>query len=100
MSKTTICFCSNFNRTICKQTVETDQTPHKVASDLGLHCLPMSNKKTLGLYELNEIGNKLYTRKTKQLKFGNKHRYVDNLCMTLYKNKGLQRQGLFPSWPW
>ena len=22
-----------------------DQTPHSLASDLGLHCLPMSNKK-------------------------------------------------------
>ena len=22
-----------------------DQTPHSVASDLGLHCLPMSHKK-------------------------------------------------------
>ena len=63
----------------------------KEVSDLSLHCLPMSNKKALGLYELNEIGNKLYTRKTKQLKFGNKHRYVDNpnLCMTLYENKEL-----------
>ena len=25
--------------------VETDQTPHLAASDLGLHCLPMCHKK-------------------------------------------------------
>ena len=25
--------------------VDPDQTPHSVASDLGLHCLPMSHKK-------------------------------------------------------
>ena len=35
-------FYSNLNRTICKQTVETDQMSHFAASDLGLHCLPMS----------------------------------------------------------
>ena len=29
-----------------------DQTPHSVASDLGLHYLPMSHKKTLGIYGL------------------------------------------------
>ena len=38
-------FYSNFNRTVCKQTVETDQTPHSAATDLGLHSLPMSYKK-------------------------------------------------------
>ena len=25
-----------------------DQMPHAAVSDLGLHCLPMSHKKTLG----------------------------------------------------
>ena len=34
-------FYSKFNRTFCKQTVET----HNVASDLGLHCLSLSHKK-------------------------------------------------------
>ena len=39
-------FYSSFNRKLCKQTVgDPDQTPHSVASDLGLHYLPMSNKK-------------------------------------------------------
>ena len=39
-------FYSNSLRNFCEQTVETpDQTSHSVASDLGLHCLPMSNKK-------------------------------------------------------
>ena len=33
--------------------VDPDQTPHSVASDLGLHCLPMSQKWTLGLYGLS-----------------------------------------------
>ena len=29
-----------------------DQTPHSVASGLGLHCLHMSQKKTLDVYGL------------------------------------------------
>ena len=29
---------------------DSDQTPCSVASDLGMHCLTMSHKKTLGLY--------------------------------------------------
>ena len=29
-----------------------DQTPHSVPSDLGLRCLPMSTKRTLGIYGL------------------------------------------------
>ena len=34
------------NRNSCKQTsVDPDQTPHSVASDLGLHCLPRSQKR-------------------------------------------------------
>ena len=36
------------NRTFCKQTVET-LIKQNAASDLGLHCLPMSNKKDAGL---------------------------------------------------
>ena len=36
---------SNLNRRFCKQTVENDQMPHSVASDLGLHYLLMSHKK-------------------------------------------------------
>ena len=35
-------FYLNINRIFCKQTVESDQTPH---SDLGLHLLSMSHKK-------------------------------------------------------
>ena len=27
---------------LCAKTVDTDQTPHLAASDLGLHCLPVS----------------------------------------------------------
>ena len=38
-------FYSNFKRTLCKQTVET----RSAASDLGLHCLPMSHKKDVRL---------------------------------------------------
>ena len=30
-----------------------DQTPQYVVSDLGLHCLPMSVKRTLCLYGLS-----------------------------------------------
>ena len=29
-----------------------DQTPHFVVSDLGLHYLPMTKKRTLGMYGL------------------------------------------------
>ena len=38
--------CSNFHRTFCKQTVETlIRCRFLAASDLVLHCLPMSHKK-------------------------------------------------------
>ena len=38
----------------CKQKKRPDQTQHHAASDLGLHCLPMSHKKdTSGLYGLS-----------------------------------------------
>ena len=46
------CFCSHFNRTFCKQRVETlinDQMPPCAGSDLGLHCLLMSYKKDVRL---------------------------------------------------
>ena len=33
--------------------VAPDQTPLSVASDLGLQCLPMSNKSVPGVFELN-----------------------------------------------
>ena len=48
---------SNSNRRFCKQTVEgdPDQTPHSVASDLGLHCLPMSYKKDARLILVSQI---------------------------------------------
>ena len=29
-----------------------DQTPRSAASDLGMHCLPMSQNRTLGIYGL------------------------------------------------
>ena len=38
-----------------------DQTPHYLTSDLGLRCLPMSHKKTLGLYGLIDIAMKIYS---------------------------------------
>ena len=40
-----------FNRTFCEQTVET--LTGFVASGLGLHCLPMSHKRTLVSNGLN-----------------------------------------------
>ena len=47
---------SNLDRTFDKQTVsvsgDPDQMPRFAASDLALYSLPMSNKKTLGLYGL------------------------------------------------
>ena len=50
-------FYSNFNRKLCKQTVETPhQTLRSVASDLGLYYLPMSHKKdTRHIWVKNEI---------------------------------------------
>ena len=41
-------------RNFCKQTVENLIRRH-VLSDLMLHCLPMSQKRTLGLYGLNMV---------------------------------------------
>ena len=38
-------FFPNFDRIFCKKTGDPDQTPRTVASDLGLHCSPMSHKK-------------------------------------------------------
>ena len=35
----------NLSSISCKQTIKHGQTPHFVASDLGLHCLPMPHKK-------------------------------------------------------
>ena len=32
-----------------------DQTPHSAASDLGLHCLPMSNKWDASLMWVNKL---------------------------------------------
>ena len=32
-----------------------DQTQRSAASDLGLHCLPTSHKRTLGLYGLTRV---------------------------------------------
>ena len=49
---------SNFNRKLCKQTVDcgdTDETPLSVASGLGLHCLPTSNKKDARLIWVKSI---------------------------------------------
>ena len=47
-------FFSNFNRKFCKQTVETlIRRRVSAASDLGLHCLPMSHKKEARLNWLN-----------------------------------------------
>ena len=47
---------SNLDRTFDKQTVsvsgDPDQMPYFAASDLALYRLPMSHKKTLGLYGL------------------------------------------------
>ena len=42
---------SNFN-ILLANSGNPDQTPRSAASDLGLHCLPMSHKRTLGLYVL------------------------------------------------
>ena len=40
---------------LCKQTLEVigypDQEPRSVAADLGLHCLSIAHKKTLGLLD-------------------------------------------------
>ena len=48
-------FYSNLNRTFCEQKVhgDPDQAPHSAASDLGLHCLPMSHKKDARLIWAN-----------------------------------------------
>ena len=48
-------FYSKVHRILCKQTVQDpDQKLHPGAADLGPYCLPMSHKRMLGLYELND----------------------------------------------
>ena len=42
---------SNFKSSFTNKRFKHDQTPRSVASELVLYCLPMSHKKTLGLYE-------------------------------------------------
>ena len=42
-------FSSNLNRTFCKQTVLVETLLQNAASDLGLHCLPVSHKKAARL---------------------------------------------------
>ena len=37
-----------------------DETPHSVASDLGLHCLPMSNKKETRLKRAKSPFNNMH----------------------------------------
>ena len=46
-------FYSNTNRLFCKQTAAPDQTPYSVASDLGLRCLPVSDRKKPRLIWVN-----------------------------------------------
>ena len=56
-------FLFNFNRTCCEETVEnliskqriTDQMPHSTASDLDLHCLPLSHRKDARLIWVNKF---------------------------------------------
>ena len=43
-------FIQNLIEHLLANSGDPDQTPHTAASDLGLHCLPMSHKRTLGLY--------------------------------------------------
>ena len=40
---------------LCANSVDPDQMPHYVASDLGLHCLPVSFYGMLGLNGLNMV---------------------------------------------
>ena len=48
-------FYSNSNRTFCDQTGDPDQTLRSAASVLGLHCLPMSHKKSARLIWVNML---------------------------------------------
>ena len=49
-------FIQILKETVCKQW-RTDQTPHLVASDLVLHCLPMSDQKDASLIWVNRECN-------------------------------------------
>ena len=44
-----------------------DQTPHSVASDLGLHCLPVSQKRTLGIYGIKKNAIILLSHKSSRI---------------------------------
>ena len=48
-------FYSNFDEKL-GNTVDPDQTPHDVASDLGLHCLPITFYGFLGKNGLMVLG--------------------------------------------
>ena len=52
-------FYSNFNRTLNKQldSGDADQTPRSAVSNLGLHCLSIYHKRTLGLYRFKYVGS-------------------------------------------
>ena len=54
-------FYSNFDRTFCNQTVETDQMLCSAASGLGIHCLPLSHNKAARLIN---YGLKISARNT------------------------------------
>ena len=46
-----------------------DQMPRSAASDLGLHCLPMTQKWDVGLYGLNFIGKTCFKEKTYHIRY-------------------------------
>ena len=53
-------FIKKFKGTFFNKQWRPDQTSCFVESDLGLHCLPLSHKRTLSLYGLNKA-NYFYT---------------------------------------
>ena len=55
-------FYSNFNSTLCKQTMseDPDQSPLSVASGLGMRCLSMSHKKDTRLIRVTLLKYSLH----------------------------------------
>ena len=75
------------------QTVDLDQTLHSVASDLGLHCLPMSLKWDASHKWVKKMHMNLLTNFTNEEKFSKGDNYeIDNFPSVVM---GLDTYGRF-----
>ena len=73
-----------FERTFCNSG-DPDQMPHTVASDLGMHCLPMSHKKDARLIWVKpkQSSNNNHGFKRISIKFMSSFKDTQILCLWL-----------------